>query len=175
MATDWPGHAAFNRHFTLPPSPGPKLWFTPNNNPPFAYRLEASDPSNPIWWVWTQFTHYIGTQPSDLIARWIRSNTDPLDVELWTLELFTQGFPATVFARLRADHFTPIQVSTAENILSLGEPEGWEMPRGTVLVFETYGWSEVTNFPLDEGVPDVTITAYPVDCIPNWRPPQHLP
>lgn len=175
MNTDWPGHLKYNRHATLPISCGAELWFTQGQQPPFAYHLNPFLAANPIWWIFTQFPHYIGCVADPLLARWIRSVESGDNVEIMSMRFNTEGDPPYIRAHLRADHLTSVQTSSAENSIDTGIPEGDFVPRNHVFLFPNYNWIELTNFPLDQGIPSVTIEVSPIDCIPGWSPTEPIP
>lgn len=175
MVTDWPGHGSTNRFPHLPFGCAARLQFTENTDPPFAYKLSSTLASNPFWWVWTEFEHYVGVERSDAIARWQREHATGDDVELWTMVIYYYVPTATHHANLRADHFTSTQVSSAYNHVDLGFAAGIPMKRGTSILFPNYNWIELQNFPLDHGIPNVSITADPFDCIDGWEPGDPMP
>lgn len=173
--SDWPGHAKFNRHPQLLTGCGPRLWFTQGQDPPFAYHLVATDKASPTAWLWVETTRYLGILRSNLHAEWFYNRLTLTRDEQIRLFFNAEGFAPTLHVTIVAAFSFGQQLSLATQVQDTGILEGDFISRGTVWTFPDSAWVSLVNQPINFHVPICTITATPVDCIPDWKYGDPLP
>lgn len=121
------------------------------------------------WWAFLGVEHYISPNQATEYCQWRRLTLSGGDTKLILLtpQLDIPNDELTIVCQ--ASHAAGIQTSVAENVFHTGVAIGDPIERGTSFTFPASNWTSLENSPIDEGVPDIDITAIPYDCIPDWR------
>jgi len=178
MATDWPGHAATNRHPHKPVNCACWQFFSANNEPAWVYLWDAIGPQSNTNLEYLNRAHYLTPDRTSNACRWKYSDLGQ-DLE-FTREIFLEIKPGQAQAfyymewRIKVySLFINVEYEQASsNIIAAGD----RWTRGTSFTSADGAWGRIEDSPIPDWGPPIGYGVLtPLDCLPGWEVGDPIP